>query len=259
MPYTTRSGPTREVARIRRALLDAMARAARAKDLAGVQRVYGDAFLPITEGMEDGARMGLGRGARMARVVGLVSPEDAIVQFARNRGMQIVLSLRNDAETTWRAFSGVFRTLPPAELSALLRATAGLDPRLARAVLNHRAALIGAGRSPSEVRRLMQAYGDRLRAYRANMIAKTEANIAMNAGQEIVWLTAKQRGLLSPTQRRVWIVTPDELLCVICDALDGTAVPIGSPWVLSDGRSISTPGTAHPHCRCTERLETVPS
>jgi hypothetical protein len=48
---------------------------------------------------------------------------------------------------------------------------------------------------------------------------------------------------------RVWRADPSSNQCPICEALDGTRVPIGQPFPLGPNSSIMIP-PVHPGCRC---------
>lgn len=99
---------------------------------------------------------------------------------------------------------------------------------------------------------------------RAETISRTESIRAASAGQQAAWEQAASKGLLDPrTTKRVWIITPDDLLCPICEELDGKAAGLAGDFSatvkLSAGGSEQsfTPQypPAHPRCRCTVGLE----
>lgn len=84
---------------------------------------------------------------------------------------------------------------------------------------------------------------------RAEVIARTEVQRASNQGQLEAWDQATEEGLLTGTETKEWIVTPDDRLCPICEPLDGKNVGLNENFDV-DGDSIDGP-PAHPNCRCT--------
>lgn len=97
---------------------------------------------------------------------------------------------------------------------------------------------------------LVDAIGDE---ERAQLIAETETMAASNAGIQESWDQAVEEGLLTGSELQVWIVTPDETLCPICEGLDGETAPLDGQFE-SDGESYDGP-PAHPRCRCTIGLQ----
>lgn len=78
---------------------------------------------------------------------------------------------------------------------------------------------------------------------RAEAIARTESMIAAHQGQREAWSQAVDKGLLTGDEKRVWIVTDDELLCPICDGLDGEEADLDGLYA---GEFDGPP--AHPNC-----------
>lgn len=97
---------------------------------------------------------------------------------------------------------------------------------------------------------LVDAIGDE---ERAQLIAETETMAASNAGVQEAWDQAVEEGLLTGNELQVWIVTPDEVLCPICEGLDGETAPLDGQFVF-EGESYDAP-PAHPRCRCTVGLQ----
>lgn len=88
---------------------------------------------------------------------------------------------------------------------------------------------------------------------RADTIARTESMRAANEGQQQAWDQAVEAGLLTGNEQQVWIVTPDDRLCPICEPLDGELADLDGTWN-ADGEDIDGP-PAHPNCRCTVGLQ----
>jgi hypothetical protein len=82
---------------------------------------------------------------------------------------------------------------------------------------------------------------------RAKVIAHTETMAAANEGQKQLWGQAVTDGYLNGGERMVWIVTPDDRLCPICEGQEDTMVPLGQQFP-------SGGPPAHPRCRCTTGL-----
>jgi SPP1 gp7 family putative phage head morphogenesis protein len=74
---------------------------------------------------------------------------------------------------------------------------------------------------------------------RAEMIARTEVNMAQAGGNFEVW---QKSGVVKSIK---WLTSEDEKVCVVCEENDSRSVPIGQPFPSGD----LYPG-AHPNCRC---------
>jgi len=92
---------------------------------------------------------------------------------------------------------------------------------------------------------ILDAVGDKARA---RMITRTESMRAVSEGQRQAWGQAKDNGLLSGDETRVWIITPYEA-CPECEALDGQEAPLDGTY---PGGIEGPP--LHPNCRCTEGI-----
>lgn len=88
---------------------------------------------------------------------------------------------------------------------------------------------------------------------RADLIARTETIAASVNGQQEAWDQAVDDGLLTGDENQVWIVTPDDRLCEICEPLDGVEAPLGGVFESPDGDQYDGP-PAHPRCRCAVGL-----
>ena len=98
---------------------------------------------------------------------------------------------------------------------------------------------------------LLDAVGD---ATRALTIARTETMRASNEGQEQLWKQATDVGLLTGREERMWIVTPDDRLCPICEGLEDRTSPLNGMFTSNSGASYDVP-PAHPNCRCVMGLK----
>jgi len=79
---------------------------------------------------------------------------------------------------------------------------------------------------------------------RTRMIARTESMTATNEGQRDLWEQAVKDGYLNGDEQQVWITTPDDKLCDICEPLEGVTVGMDEDFP-EEGPP------AHPNCRCT--------
>lgn len=138
----------------------------------------------------------------------------------------------------------------PREVAKEIERIVGLTTRQEAAVARLRASLEAEGVKPAKVDAQVARYAKKLRKQRAETIAQTEANRAMNDGQRAQWASLQEQGLLSPQQfEREWLtVLPAARVCAMCSPLDGARAPLGG----------SFPGgyqpPRHPRCRCTEVL-----
>ena len=147
---------------------------------------------------------------------------------------------------------------PPREMARQIRENIGLNRRQARTWLNHRALLVEEGFTGKKLREKTDRFYQRLLRQRALTIARTETIRASGAGQQAVWEQAQQEGLLDPREtRRIWIVTPDDRLCEICEAIppaNREGRRLNEPfWSPLQGRYIMHQ-PAHPRCRCAMGL-----
>lgn len=136
-----------------------------------------------------------------------------------------------------------------------IRSLVGLTERQAKAVLAREAANVARGLVAGKVKTLTKQYTEKLIRQRAEMIARTELAMASTEGQIAAWKDAKAQGLIGSDMRKVWIVTPDDRLCVRCSPLDGETAPIDGDFQTEDGPISGPP--RHPACRCALGLRRV--
>lgn len=194
--------------------------------------------------------------------------------WAEARAAELVTEVTGETRASIRAIiaRAFSDQIPPREAARLLRKVVGLTSRQAWAVIEVRfqlqeaapGALVRAGAvkvrvprdgaSPSFIARVAAAYSDRLIRQRALLIARTETMRASNEGQRQLWLQARQAGLLTGTERREWIVTPDDRLCERCEAMEGQLRGLDEPFEdpLTGEQALAPP--LHPNCRCAMGL-----
>lgn len=154
---------------------------------------------------------------------------------------------------------GFTRGVDVRDTARLLRSVVGLTEAQAGAVDKFHASMIERGVSPERAVASAQRYAQQQLRLRAETIARTETMRASNEGQQELWRQADDADLLPDKARRKWIVTPDDRLCEICEAL-GKAKPVAleEPFKIRTPVSleIMTP-PAHPRCRCAMGLVNV--
>lgn len=131
----------------------------------------------------------------------------------------------------------------------------GLFPRWQRAVTNYYQGMLDNGAPARVAIRRANQYGDRLRAKRGIMIARTEIMRAQNFGRLDGWREQAAAGYFDADQSiKKWKAAPDA--CDECRRLSETTVtgadtPFDTQW----GKIVMPPG--HPHCRCTATIRPV--
>lgn len=138
----------------------------------------------------------------------------------------------------------------PVRSAREIRELIGLTPRQVKAVENYRDLLLSEGRSLADTDRLAARYSKRQLNHRARVIARTETINASSAGQQLLWETALDDGMLDDREtRKHWLVSRDERLCRICEPIPGMnpdGRPIREQFFTPVGPRMSP--TAHPQC-----------
>ncbi len=134
----------------------------------------------------------------------------------------------------------------PAVLELVGRIT-GLTERQIEQVARARQVSLEAGATPQQASRVAATAASRARAYRATLIARTEA--VRHAGN-IIQARGAELAAQGKTVKRLWLSSRDEYVCPICIRND-TGEWIGLHEPFPSGHS--TP-PAHPGCRCVLEL-----
>lgn len=103
------------------------------------------------------------------------------------------------------------------------------------------------GMTPAQLEKALTRYSERLTRVRSLNIARTATRTSSSEGQRQAWSQARQKGLLTGTEKRMWIASAGS--CPICRGLDGETATL-------DGRftgGVRNP-PAHPGCTCTQSL-----
>lgn len=194
-------------------------------------------------------------------IVDYINP--AALQYANQRSAQLVTDVTTANRTALRYIirDSLAVGRSPMDTARLIRDTVGLHTRWARAVVNYDEAqmrqLIRAGMTPAAARAkvdtLVKTYRDRLIRRRAEMIARTEIQLAQNMARQSSWDVAAKTGLLDGASQKEWLVAPSGSRrgapCEICSELSGKRVA----WNAAFPTGHTMP-PAHPHCRCTAVL-----
>lgn len=200
-----------------------------------------------------GARLGSDalRAHRVDVRFDVVNPE--AVAYARRASGALITAIDESQREAVRvlAESAVSGERTVQELARDVRDIVGLRPDQVRTLAQYRERLAARDLTADEVERKLRRYADALLRQRGELIARTEILKAANEGQLALWREAKQAGQLEGL-RKIWVTTPDELLCPHCEPLDGVAVGLTDAWDSEIG-SVSTP-PLHPNCRCTMGL-----
>ena len=180
------------------------------------------------------------------------------VEFAQTRTATLVTNVLEDTKAVIREIIGRGFTegRTTRQMAKEIRQVVGLTPRYATAVENLRAKLEAKGLDADTIDAKAEKYSAKLLRLRSQTIARTETIRASNAGQQELWQQAGDDGLIDvETARQDWIVTPDDRLCPVCEAIPGmneNGVPLGGEFQTPDGPMTEPP--AHPNCRCALAL-----
>ena len=138
----------------------------------------------------------------------------------------------------------------------------GLTVRYEQALYNHSNQLarqlaargVEGTKALEKIKTSTDKYATKLRRARARTIARTESMMAYNEGKQQAWNQAADKGLINKrTARKVWHTGPFDV-CTICAPLNGQTQPLDKPFSI---KRMTPP--AHPNCRCTMALNSMPS
>jgi hypothetical protein len=213
---------------------------------------------------------------------------DQAVVWAEQRAGELVTAVDDQTRQAVAALvvRGQQGDLAASEIARQIKPLIGLTGPQATAAMNYRDALVarqlqarygqdaagvlrgqwalspwrGGALDQDRIDRLVDQYAGRQRAWRAEMIARTESIRAANEGDMLAWdETIRRGGADGYTLTRTWSVTNDDRSCEECLSLDGEVIesePVtetSRPTVASMGSfsgGIEAP-PAHASCRCT--------
>jgi len=141
-------------------------------------------------------------------------------------------------------------TLPPNALKQRIKGIIGLTAKQAGAVSRIHANALKEKVPPKQANEIAVKAAARLRAQRAEAIARTETIAAEAQGQLDAWRVAEDTGLILPGTKREWVASSMEKgACKWCAGLDGVQVAFDQPFKTHYGDILAPP--AHVNCRCT--------
>lgn len=132
------------------------------------------------------------------------------------------------------------------QIAKELKQVIGLNERQYVAWNNYRANLIKNGMSPARVETLSEKYYNKLAKYRAETVGLTESHTATNEAWSDQVRTMTREGTLDARRYEMsWLVTPDDRLCEVCQAMVGST----SSLEAQNFNGVGIP-PRHPRCRC---------
>ena len=173
------------------------------------------------------------------------------IAWARTHAAKLAVDMSEETRRAVRAIiaRGFTQGRHPYQTAKLLLDVIGLTERQGVALMSYRDKLEEQGFLGKDLDDEVLVRSNEMFEARAEMIARTETMRASNEGQQELWNQAVDAGLLTGAELREWIVTPDDRLCPICEAMEGQTVGMGEPFDV-DGEDVMVP-PAHPNCRCT--------
>lgn len=172
------------------------------------------------------------------------SARDRAERFAHERAAELVVQVDEGTRAAIKRVvaDGMKRGLPPKTVGKLLRDVVPLDERRAGAVSRFRAALQDQGVRDSVADDRASRYAARLVAQRAEVIARTEMQTAVQQGRVELWTELQEQGAVPEgSVREKWITSRDERVDEDCDVLDNEVRELGG----FEGPPL------HVQCRCT--------
>jgi len=177
------------------------------------------------------------------------------VAWAEGHAAARVVEIGRETRAGLRRFlaDGIADGWSPMKLARTIRETVGLTEAQAGAVARFRRKLIADGLNPVGAAK----YADKLLRVRAENIARTETQEAVNAGEAAGWEQAVTAGWLPPGQEAEWLTNRGDRTCDVCESLGGQRVAVGGSFQASNGETFERP-PAHPSCRCARILVVEP-
>lgn len=185
------------------------------------------------------------------------------VNYGATRGAALVADIDKANRTALRYVlrDGLAKGKSVWDLAKDIKDTVGLHTRWARAVETYKQTtmqqLIRSGMTAPQAKArtdtLVKRYRDRLIRRRAEMISRTEVQLAQNMARQTGWSAAGEAGVLDGRSMKEWVVAPSGSRrgepCPTCQELAGKRVQWNAAFPTGH---VMPP--AHPHCRCTAVL-----
>ena len=181
------------------------------------------------------------------------------VDWIRDHAAELVkLNIMPESQQAIREIieRGFLEGIPPAKMARAIREQIGILPKHQIAVDKYRKWLIDKkGRTIADADRLAAKYAQKLIRYRATVIARNETMLSSKVGQKLLWQQAIDEGELTEADwERIWILTPDDRLCELCEPMNGRRAPINGSFTSPDGDWSGEMAHRHIQCRCAEAL-----
>lgn len=176
--------------------------------------------------------------------------------WARKRSGELIVEIGNESrQAVRRAVADAIASGADYGTSAQkIKDAVGLTRQGAAAAARYRDMLMEQGVPGPRIQTQVESYRDRLLTQRAETISRTETIAATNQGQLEYWDQLDERGVIDKeTAQKVWIVTPDDRLCPICEPLANLAIGLDETFDTDLGPVDAPP--AHPNCRCAISLD----
>lgn len=194
--------------------------------------------------------------------IGMVDPSalslrpdnPAISDYLDIRTGALVQGISDDLQVGIQAAvrDGITNRLSPREVAdQIMQTKLGLTQGQQLQLDNYTKGLQQQGMTKRQVASLSTDFRDALRDQRAVLIAQTESAFAVNAGQQAVWDTAREAGLMPEDAQKMWVTEANP--CPRCAAMSGVRVPLDEPFVTGEGIELDGP-PMHPRCRCNAAL-----
>lgn len=202
--------------------------------------------------------------APKALLSNLTITSPAVIRRARLLAGRLVTNISAGSQDAIRSAitQSVMGKLDREETRSIIRSVIGLNDRQGRALTNYATGLYQADNPNADS--LIGRYSDRLLAWRADTIARTETMTAANYGQLDTWGVMADAGYLDPaTFAMEWLVTDDDRLCEDCAPMgDQDPTGLGGSFSQTEkgvlpsdrepyaGPTVDAP-PLHENCRCT--------
>lgn len=135
--------------------------------------------------------------------------------------------------------------ITPAMVRSVRQAIA-LTPRQQAALDRFRRAQAKAGLKGRKLDAAVRAEAKRVLDDRARLIAEEQTARAMAMAQRVAWGALAKAGRINARWRKLWVTKRDQLVCPVCEDLDGETAPLDG---LFDDEFYGPP-EPHPKCRC---------
>lgn len=210
--------------------------------------------------LESGVHVGLRFAPPVLGNVPLTLATDAAIAHVERQAASAALGLTQGTQAGIRQVivAGLGDGIAPVEVARRVGDLAGLLPRQVTAVENFRAGMVKRlvpvpeALTPQVQRVIDQEvakFRDRQLLMRGRMIAETETQFAITAGEQAFWNQAVSEGAVdAELVFKTWRTVLDSKVCHICEPLHGQVVPFGETFFTLVGARIGPP--AHPRCRC---------